>query len=158
MNKKNEDERFEFLLYINKNIICQRFFSVWDFNQASLKSLEIKELMDNIAGMNNGDYGDMGIIPKYLKRRAIDFLWKENSYYFPKKEDTKPQTTEDFIFDFVIKVDKNVVAQSTFSGNVFPKHARSQVDIKEIIPDITSEIRYYLSREQYTTEYANVQL
>lgn len=73
--KKVEEQRFEFILYINDHIICQRYFNIRDYNENSVKSLEIKELMDNIVGMNNGDFGYLGIIPKYLKDKSVDYLW-----------------------------------------------------------------------------------
>ena len=40
--RKAEDQRFEFILYINNHIICQRFFNIRDFNEDSLNSFELK--------------------------------------------------------------------------------------------------------------------
>ena len=48
------DERFEFIFYINNHIICQRFFNIKNFNEDSLVSLEIKDMLDSIGGMKNG--------------------------------------------------------------------------------------------------------
>lgn len=159
MNKKIEEQRFEFVLYINKNIICQRYFSIKDYNEKSLKSLELKELMDTLVGMNNGQFGSLGLIPAHLKAKAVDYLWKNYNPYYPKKEDTPKNLFEkEDVFDFEIKVDKVTVAQSTFSGNFFPPQVRYQVDIKEIIPSIISEIKYTLSQKKYTTKYADVTL
>ena len=88
MNKKIEEQRFEFVLYINKNIICQRYFSIKDYNGKSLNSLELKELMDRLVGMNNGQFGSLGLIPAQLKAKSVDFLWKNCNPYYPKKEET----------------------------------------------------------------------
>lgn len=159
MNRTIEEQRFEFVLYINKNIICQRYFTIKDYNEKSLKSLELKELMDRLVGMNNGQYGSLGLIPTQLKRKAEDYLWKNYNPYYPKKEDTPKNLFEkEDVFDFEIKVDKVTVAQSTFSGNFFPPQVRYQVDIKEIIPSIISEIKHTLSQKKYTTKYADVTL
>jgi hypothetical protein len=159
MTKKVEDQRFEFVLYINKNIICSRSFSVKDFNEKSLRSVELKELMDKVVGMHNGAY--MGIIPKYLKKVAMEYMWKyynpHNSYQ-QKFEEGKNLFEKEDTFDFEIKVDKAVMAQSTFSGNYFPQQVRYQVNIKEVIPNIMSEIKYVLSQNNYTTEFADVKL
>lgn len=158
-NKKIEEQRFEFILYINNHIICQRYFSIKDYNEESVKSLELKELMDKIAGMNNGNYGAMGIIPNHLKKKAIDYLWKNYNPYYPQKEDNyKNNFEKEDIFDFEIRIDKSMVAKSTFSGNFFPPQVRYQVDIKELIPSIISEIKDYLSQKKYTKKYANVAL
>jgi hypothetical protein len=156
--KKIEEQRFEFVLYVNKNIICQRYFSIKDFNEKSLKSLELKDLMDRIVGMNNGDFGSMGIIPKMLKKKAIEFLWKNYNPYSPKEEVAKNNFEKEDIFEFEIKVDKNVVAKSFFSANNFPQAVRYQVDIKEMIPTIIGDIKDTLSQKKYTQKYSNVVL
>lgn len=159
VNKKVEEQRFEFVLYINKHIICQRYFSIRDFNEDSIYSLELKELMDRIVGMNGTDYGSMGLITRHLKLKSIDHLWESyNPYYQQKEENYKDIFEKEDIFDFEIRVDRNVVAQSTFSGNFFPQRVRYQVDIKELIPNIIGIIKDTLSQNNYTTEYTNVLL
>lgn len=141
--KKIEEQRFEFLLYINNNIICQRYFNIKDFDNVK----NVKELMDNLTGMNNGQYGTLGIIPNFLKERSKDFIWANYNPY---------ATTQDLVvrnlfekidnFQFEIRVDRETVAKSIFSGNFFPPKVRYAVDIKEIIPSIIAEIRYYFSK------------
>ena len=158
-NKKMEEQRFEFILYINNHIICQRYFNIKDYNEKSTNSLEMKMLMDNIVGLNNGNLGKMGIIPAHLKNRSVDYLWKNYNPYYSQKEDAYKNIFEkEDIFKFEIRVDKMVVAESEFCGNYFPQQVRYQVDIKEIIPNIISEIKDYLSKKKYTTKYADVVL
>jgi hypothetical protein len=70
-NYKNEDQRFEFVLYINNHIICQRYFHIPNFNEDSVNSLEMKELIDNIVGM----YG------KSLKITREQFIKFCSKYY-----------------------------------------------------------------------------
>lgn len=157
--KKIEEQRFEFVLYINKHIICQRYFSIKDYNPACLDSNELKDLMDKIVGMDIDRFGTMGIIPNHLKSKSIEYLWKFYNKYFEQKEVTYKNIFEkEDIFDFEIKVDKMIVAQSTFSGNFFPPQIRYQVDIKELIPNIISEIKDTLSQKNYTFNYADVEL
>jgi hypothetical protein len=155
--KKIEEQRFEFVLYINKHIVCQRYFNIRDYNEKSPRSLEIKDLMDRLVGMNN--VGGLGLIPNRLKNKSVEYLWKNyNPYYQQKPEIGKNIFDKLDTFDFEIKVDKVIVAQSTFSGNFFPPQVRYQVDIKEIIPDIISEIKDVLSAKKYTTKFADVVL
>lgn len=154
--KKNvnfSNQKFEFVLRINNNIICQRYFTVDGYNKNILKSDELKTLMDSIAGMNNGSFGSCGIIPKFLKDKSVDYLWGRFDPYSEVRrvEDTSEKDifkNED-IFTFEIKVDKNVVAKSTFSGNWFPTVVRYQVNIIPIIPNIIEEITEFFTREQY---------
>lgn len=149
--KKIEEQRFEFILYINDHIICQRYFNIRDFNEDSLNSLELKELMDNIVGMNNGQYGSLGIIPRYLQNKSKDYLWDNYNPYFTQKEETTKNIFEKLDnFQFEIKVDKNSVAKSEFCGNYFPPKVRYAVDVREIIPSIMSEIRHSLSQKNYS--------
>lgn len=151
MNKKAETERFEFVLYINNNIICQRYVSIRDFNEESINSFEFKEMMDNIAGMNNGQYGYLGIIPSHLKAKSMNYLWDNyKPYYTPyPTEEGKNLFEKEDKFQFEIKIDKVSIAKSEFSGNFFPTEIRYKVNIKEIIPEIMSEIRYFLSLKKY---------
>ena len=148
--KKIEEQRFEFVLYINNHIICQRYFGIRNFNEDSIQSYEMKELMDTICGMNNGEMGNMGIIPNYLKRKSQDLIWNMyNPYVVMTDFPVKNNFDKNDEFQFEIKVDKKTVAKTAFSGSYFPPKVKYAVDIKEIIPSIMAEIREYLSRENY---------
>lgn len=150
-NKKFEEQRFEFVLYINNNIICQRYFNIRDYNEEILKSYELKELVDRITGLSNGDFGGLGIIPKYLQKKSMEYLWGNyNPYMPPSEETTKPTNDKVDNFQFEIKVDKKSVIKSEFSGNLFPPKVRYSVDVREIIPSIMNEIRNYFSQKTYT--------
>jgi len=152
-NKKNfwDDYRFEFNLYINENIICQRKFNIKNYNKKVLKSLELKEMIDNITGVNNNAIGDSGILPKYLKKQCRNVSWK---HYRPWKltdnRNAKSVFENEDIFTFEVKVDNRVVAKSSFSGNWFQTDVRYAVDVRKIIPDIISELEYYMSMDEYT--------
>ncbi len=155
VKKYDEQQRFEFLLYINNHIICQRFFNVRDYNEEVISSVEMKELMDNISGMNNGEWGQLGIIPRHLKEKSVDYSWNNYNPYFIQDEGGKNAFDKIDDFQFEIKVDKISVAKSQFSGNSFPPKVRYAVDIIKIIPSIMSEIRHYFSQKNYTKVEAN---
>ena len=156
--RKFEQERFEFMFRINGNPICQRYFDIRGFKKESLNSIELKEMMDKITGLQVGKFGVLGIIPKFLKTQSVDNVWK---YFNPYK----PQTQEDIdenkrnifekedTFSFEFKVDGEIVAVSEFTGNYFQPRVRYQVNIKDIIPDIMYEIRDTLSKNSYTTDF-----
>lgn len=158
---KFEQERFEFMLRINGHPICQRYFDIRNFNEDCINSLELKELMDKLVGMNNGPIGSMGLIPDFLKEETREYLW---GYYNP----WKVQKTEDInqrdifekedTFSFEFRVDNRTVSESTFTGNYFPPKVRYQVNIKKIIPEIIHEFRECLSKNRYTESYGEVEL
>ncbi len=149
--KKIEEQRFEFVFYINDHFIIQRYFNIRDFNEESINSLEMKELIDNIAGMNNGNWGELGIIPKYLKNKSVDNLWDNYDPYYIRPEEGNKNIYEKIDnFQFEIKIDKNLVAKTQFTANVFQPKVRYAVDIREITPLIIAEIRNFLSQKNYT--------
>ena len=148
--KYDEQQRFEFLLYINNHIICQRYFNIRDYNEDVIQSSEMKDLVDSIVGMDNDGFGAMGIIPKHLKDKSVDYLWGNyNPYYIQQEEGVKNIFDKVDNFQFEIKVDKNSVAKAEFTGNFFPPKVRYAVDIKEIIPSIMAEIRNSFSQKKY---------
>ena len=150
---KNEELRFQFVLYINENIICQRYFNIYDFNEDSVDSIELKDLMNSITGVNNGKYGSQGIIPRHLKQKSISYLWDTYNPYFLQNEDSSRNGSDKKDnFQFEIKVDEVSVAKSEFSGNLFQPKIRYAVDVREIIPEIMSEIRQQLSLKKYTID------
>jgi hypothetical protein len=73
--RKLEDQRFEFVLYINNHIICQRYFSIRDFDENYVNLANLKMMMDNLTGVNIDGGSNMGIIPSFLKAKSVDFLW-----------------------------------------------------------------------------------
>lgn len=156
------DQRFEFSLYINDNkIICQRFFDVKGYNEEVLDSLELRAMMNDIVGINTNQIGSMGIIPKFLKNKSIEYLWGYYDPYRPQKADEilyKNANDKIDNFQFEVKVDGKVIANSTFSGNQFPPKVRYSVDIRELIPEIIHEIKYYLSKSSYTKQYGAIKL
>lgn len=157
--KKNfwDNFRFEFVLYINDNIICQRLFDVKDYNEDVLKSMELKELMDSLTSTS---YNNLGVIPNYFKKLCKRVSWKNYNPYRIREVNGENQNlfeNED-IFTFEIKVDKRVVAKSQFSGNFFQTEVRYAVNIREIIPEIIDEIEEYFNRNEYTTSYGDIPL
>jgi hypothetical protein len=146
MKKRIEELPYEFILYINNKIVCQRYFDIKGFNLKSLSSLEMKEVINDCSN----------IVKKDLMKKSLEYLWK---YYNPYKPQTEEEIdrrniyeNEDF-FDLEIRYDdkgyRRSIAKERFSGNVYPPKVRYSVDIRELIPKIISCIQEGLSREKY---------
>jgi len=148
--RKIEEQRFEFVLYINNNIICQRFFNIYNFNEESVFSSDMDDMMKEICGMNNGKFGSLGIIPNHLKAQSMEYLWGGYNPYELQTEDSyqHPPKKGDF-FQFEFKVDKNVVASAEFSNEFFTLSNKVSVDIRNVIPEIMNEIRTTTSKKTY---------
>jgi hypothetical protein len=145
-NRNVEALPYEFTLYVNNNIVCQRYFDINYFNEDCLNSLELKEMIDNITGMN---YDGLGIIPSYLKEKSVNHLW-ENYNPYSTDESYKSVNKKRDQFRFEFKVDKRVVIESTFPNEFFSFSPYLSADIREVIPEIISEIRFSTSQKKYT--------
>ncbi|NIP30869.1 MAG: hypothetical protein GTO02_02110 [Candidatus Dadabacteria bacterium] len=144
-------KKFEFLLYINGNIICQRYFSVKGYNKAVNKSLDIVECVNECVALIQND----------LKEKSEDFLWYQFNPYKKQTQEEVPQgdiyENED-IFEFEIRVDGRTIAKRGFTGNVYPQRVRYSVDIRKIIPSIIGNIQDTFSRENFDVEYCGIEL
>jgi hypothetical protein len=148
-------KKFEFVFYINKNIIVQRFFNIKNYNKDVLRSVELVDCIKNVSE----------IIKKDLKDKSIDFLWKNYDEFAERevieeqlKNSEKNIYENEDIYDFEIKVDDKVVAHTQFTGNVYPQRVRYSVDVRKLIPSIISEIQYTFSQENFDVEYNEISL
>lgn len=144
-------KKFEFVLYINNNIVVQRFFTVKDFNQESLRSVEAKHCVDAC----------VDIIEDDLKSKTFDYLYKS---YNPWKEQLSEEIIseniydEEDVFDFEIKTDDKLIVKKRFTGNVYPQRVRYSVDIRKMIPSLIKEIQETFSGENFSVEYCGTTL
>ena len=149
--KKVERTPYEFYLYINENIVCQRFFQLKGYNEKVLRSIEIKELIDKVAEIVQND----------LENKTRDYLFQHYNPYEPQNpEDIQKgdiYENED-VFDVEIKISDKSVAKKRFTGNVYPPKVRYSVNIKELIPEIISTIQDTLSQKKYVNTYAGIEL
>lgn len=143
-------KKFEFVLYINRNIVCQRYFTVKNFNKQSLRSMDLIECVKKVTEMIKQD----------LKNKTYQFLWSQyNPYLEQKSEDiVKDDNTVMDVFDFEIRVDEAVVAHTKINGNDYPQRVRYSVDIRKLIPGIIAEIQNTLSKENLDVEYCGINL
>lgn len=90
VKREYRQERFQFVLSVNDNIICQRYFRINGFNEESLNSLELKETIDEItvglissipiSGMDCDLTGmNRGMIHSDLTSKSRVYLWYTNN-------------------------------------------------------------------------------
>lgn len=139
-------KKFEFILRINGNIICQRYFAVKNFNSKTPYSWNIIECLEDCVYM----------IQEQLKDKAVDYLWNQYNPYEKQTEDQINRTPiydKEDIFDFEIRIDERVVAAKRFTGNVYPQRVRYSVDIRDLIPKIITRVQDTLGQEKISVEY-----
>jgi hypothetical protein len=175
-DRRIEQHPFEFILRINGNIICQRYFNINNFNPDVLGSVEMKELLDRVAGFNN-TWGTMGIIPNFLKERSCEYLqfFEDHPHLAYKNKDGEIkdiwETPDKYTFE--IKIEDNIVGVIEFPANTFPPKIRYKVNMKhettiwgdkvldgkgspknsDMIPNIVREIKKTFTQKSYTTSY-----
>ena len=144
-------KKCEFILYINGNIICQRYFNVKGFNKKSLKSFNTYECVSDVVDMIEAD----------LKKKSKEYLWKGFNTYIKQTEDQiireNIYDNED-IFKLEIKVDDKLVITRDFTGNIYQQRVRYSVDIRKIIPNIINRITETFSKEKLNVEYGSIKL
>lgn len=72
-------ERFEFKLTVGENIICQRYFKIYNFNPTSLKSEELADNMKYLAKMIDRDLKDKSAI--YMEMMCPQIFKDEDEMY-----------------------------------------------------------------------------
>jgi|AntDeeMinimDraft_5_1070356.scaffolds.fasta_scaffold05304_3 hypothetical protein len=159
---------FEFVLKINDNIICQRYFNIKGYNNECRESLEMKEMMDDIMGVNQQI--KLGVIPDFFKYRCVVNSYKpyynQNNYLNDKDDifslevlknnvNKLRNKNNDFNLD---DLQKEKLVEGTFDGKMFHPNVRYEIDIRSIIPEIIGVIQDYLGSSSYTKEYGDVSL
>ena len=148
---------YEFVLKINENIICQRYFNVRNYNEKFRESLEVIEMTDEIMGVNN--YLELGIIPEFFKKQCMAKLWGSyNPSYYQTRVRKRDNLENEYYFNLQVLINKEVVADTSFSAALFHYTIRYNIDIREIIPTIVNVITNYMSLDNYTEKFGGVLL
>ena len=142
MKKFEEKEKFEFVLSINDNIICQRFFTVKNHNPKTVSSIELYETVEYIKE----------IINKKLILKTIDII----DEFF--KEDMSKLQEESNNFTITIKKGNYVIMERIFSADLYPPKVRFSVDIRPQISYILRELTDVLSDRKPYCYYLDKQL
>lgn len=146
-------KKFEFVLHINGNIICQRYFSVKNYNRDVRNSLDLKWCIEECVEM----------IQKDMKNKSVDYLYRQHNQYVKQTQEEVTANKQDIyekedVFDFEIKIDDRKIITKRFTGNVYPQRVRYSVDVRKLIPSIISNIQDAFSQEYFDVEYSGIEL
>lgn len=133
-------ERFQFLLSVNDNIICQRYFKINGYNPKSLQSLELKYTLDECIEMIKEDLVSKSRIFMWYTRdepiKMTGFGENEEVTYFKYDEgvtdsysDNEKLNPYEVTFKFQLLVDEKVVYEIIWDGTDYPKYVRNGVDL-----------------------------
>lgn len=145
----NQDvTKFEFLLTLEGNIICQRFFNVREHNPKSRRSMD---LHDYVKEISNEIFDD-------LKIKTSDYLYENREYFYGLNnvEVTDLEEKEHFLLQ--IKIGDEVFISRVFPAYFFHPKVRYTVDIRPNLKRYLSYLTDILSSEELETTYLNYQL
>lgn len=143
-----DQNKFEFLLTLDGNIICQRFFNVKDYNPTSRKSLDLHDEVKNICSEISED----------LKIKSCDYL-SENQHFFSNSEYVEdPKEAEEQYFLLQIKQNDEVFIERIFAAHYYPPKVRYAVDIRPKLRQILTDLTDVLSLRQPETTYLQYNL
>jgi len=141
----NKSNKFEFLLSLEDNIICQRFFSVKQYRAQNRKSLELNDTMREIINTIKVD----------LKDKSIDYLLESydmNTHTVNLSEQDREEPPHEY-FNIYIKLNNEIVTHRIFPAWIYPGKIRYTVDIRPFIGKFLRELSDVLSAEKVERKY-----
>lgn len=121
-NREYREERFDFALYVNDNLICKRNFRIYNYIEHSMETLDFKNLVDDLVKMIDDD----------LKSKSRVYTWYQFNPMFEDVEDefhTEPAKEGEYMFKFVVFDNKRPVIQRIWDGWGYPQYVRRRVDV-----------------------------
>lgn len=148
MSNQQEITKFEFLLTLDGNIVCQRFFNVKNHVPQSRRSLDLHYYIKEISEEISED----------LKIKTSDYLCENQNYFLnlDSVEDGEEDKKEDFLIE--IKLNDDVFISRIFPANYYHPKVRYTVDIRPKLKRILSDLTDILSTKNLETKYLNYQL
>lgn len=140
-------ERFQFILYLNDDVICQRYFRVNGFMQESLCSKELMETMKSIVEMLKGEFESKSRIYLWYTQSDTKINGFENpeeiEYLHIETEDEEKPEPYEYTFKFVFKADDEPIYECIWDGSLYPRFIRNSVDLTN------SEVLYKNGEQQF---------
>lgn len=133
--KTKTDYQFDFTLFINDKIICQRFFKCNNYDKNHIDFNNSIEIITSTTDL----------IKDLLKSESVDLLWKNYNSNIEKKMFYKTHKNELVKID--ISYNSKLIASSCIETYVYQPKVKYNVNIRPIIPFIISNIRVCLENK-----------
>ena len=130
--KTKTDYPFDFSLFINGKIICQRFFNDDQFKKTDVDFNQAIEIITVTTDL----------IKDLLKSQSIELLWKSYDSYNHKNIFDKE--TKNDLFMVTVSYNSKLLVSSYINGNIYQPKIKYNVDIRPIIPILIANIRLCL--------------
>lgn len=147
-NQLENITKFEFLLSLEGNIVCQRYFNVKGHNPRAKRSMDLHDYVKKICEEISED----------LKIKTSDYLC-ENQNFFSNSdvvEDSNNNEKEYFLLE--IKQNEDVFISRIFPAFYYHPKIRYTVDIRPKLKRLLSDLTDILSSEELETSYLQYEL
>jgi hypothetical protein len=148
MNNQQDITKFEFILTLDNNIICQRFFNVKDHNPVSRRSLDLHYYVKNICDEISED----------LKIKSSNYLCENQNYLSNSEFVEEYENKEREYFLLEIKIGDNIFIQRIFPAYYYHPKVRYTVDIRPKLKRILSTLTDILCSIELETAYLEYEL
>jgi hypothetical protein len=148
MTNQQEITKFEFLLTLDGNIVCQRFFNVKNHNPKARRSMDLHYYIKEISEEISDD----------LKTKTSDYLCENQNYFLNLEsvEDDEENKKEEFLIE--IKLNEDVFISRIFPAYYYHPKVRYTVDVRPKLKRILSDLTDILSSKNLETKYLNYEL
>jgi len=147
-NNLDNITKFEFLLTLEGNIVCQRYFNVRGHIDQSRRSLDLHYYVKNICEQIQED----------LKIKSSNYLCENQNFILNSENVEEKISDEKEHFLLEIKLGDDVFISRIFPAYVYHPKARYTVDIRPRLKRILSELTDILSSEELETTYLQYEL
>ncbi len=148
MSNQQDITKFEFILTLEGNIICQRYFNVKDHVPQARRSMDLHYYLKNICDEISED----------LKIKSSNYLCENQNFILNSEsvEDSNEDRKEHFLLE--IKLNDDVFIQRIFPAYYYHPKVRYTVDIRPKLKMILSDLTDILSSEDLETTYLHYEL
>lgn len=140
LNNESYRERFQFILSLDENIICQRYFRINGFNIDSIESCELKDTIDDIVDLIRADLEYKSRVYQWYTRdepiKLTGFTGGSDATYYRYPDDMKDTYVDasrpapyEYVFKFVFLMDGKVIYEKIWDGGEYPRYVRNSVDL-----------------------------
>jgi hypothetical protein len=142
--------KFEFLMSLEDNIICQRYFNVRGYRPENRRCYDLYESLKWI------EY----VIEDDLKMKSMNYLMEQyNRYTNHVNLSEQDQNIEkDTMFHMYLKLNGEVVNHKIFPAWIYPSRIRYTVDIRPFVSKFLKQLSDVLSAKKVQKKYLETTL
>jgi len=147
-NNQDNITKFEFLLTLEGNIVCQRYFNVREHVEQARRSLDLHYYVKNICEEIQED----------LKIKSSNYLCENQNFILNSEVVEDKANAEKEYFLLEIKLGDDVFISRIFPAYLYHPKARYTVDIRPKLKRFLADLTDILSSYELETTYLQYEL